>query len=249
MHFILDQLAPVVHLPGHDRRRRHRRLEAEGAQLADLPAGAQRLALGLCHDFGLAAERAPAPAASAPAWRARPSGFVLLFPVYAIGGMGAGDVKMQMGFGAWIGALRHQRHRLAPRRLWIVFWAFCAAAIIGGVLAMGMMLIRGKLQTNMSFGTADASGDAGGDVSFAVLHGLYWLTVNLSAERPLLLAVDDLQWCDHPSLRFLAYLARRLDGLPVLVACGVRSSEPESTPPCSASSLPSRSPSRSSRAR
>src|ERR1700761_3730908 len=28
-------------------------------------------------------------------------GFVLLFPVYAIGGMGAGDVKMQMGFGAW----------------------------------------------------------------------------------------------------------------------------------------------------
>src|SRR5579864_9057539 len=27
-------------------------------------------------------------------------GFALLFPVYAIGGMGAGDVKMQMGFGA-----------------------------------------------------------------------------------------------------------------------------------------------------
>src|SRR5215469_13221197 len=25
-------------------------------------------------------------------------GFALLFPVYAIGGMGAGDVKMQMGF-------------------------------------------------------------------------------------------------------------------------------------------------------
>src|SRR5262245_23837225 len=31
-------------------------------------------------------------------------GFLLLFPVYAIGGMGAGDVKMQMGFGAWVGA-------------------------------------------------------------------------------------------------------------------------------------------------
>src|SRR3954466_13716252 len=28
----------------------------------------------------------------------------LLLPVYAIGGMGAGDVKMTMGFGAWIGA-------------------------------------------------------------------------------------------------------------------------------------------------
>src|SRR5262252_7403380 len=31
-------------------------------------------------------------------------GMALLYPVYAIGGMGAGDVKMQMGFGAWIGA-------------------------------------------------------------------------------------------------------------------------------------------------
>src|SRR5260370_13531490 len=31
-------------------------------------------------------------------------GFALLLPIYAIGGMGAGDVKMQMGFGSWIGA-------------------------------------------------------------------------------------------------------------------------------------------------
>src|SRR5918994_198993 len=48
--------------------------------------------------------------------------------------------------------------------------------------------------------------------SLAVLPGLFWLTVNLSAERPLLLSIDDLHWCDHPSLRFLAYLVRRLDG-------------------------------------
>ena len=51
-----------------------------------------------------------------------------------------------------------------------------------------------------------------GDASFAALHGLYWLPLNLAAERPLLLAVDDLHWCDRPSLRFLAYLARRLEG-------------------------------------
>ena len=30
-----------------------------------------------------------------------------------------------------------------------------------------------------------------GDSSFAVLHGLYWLVVNLAASRPLLIAVDD----------------------------------------------------------
>jgi DNA-binding CsgD family transcriptional regulator len=66
-----------------------------------------------------------------------------------------------------------------------------------------------------------------GDPSFALLHGLYWLTVNLSADRPLLVVVDDLHWCDRASLRFIAYLTRRLEGLPVLTALSVRSSEPE----------------------
>jgi hypothetical protein len=50
---------------------------------------------------------------------------------------------------------------------------------------------------------------------FATVHGLYWLTVNLSGRAPVLLAVDDCHWADEPSLRFLAYLAARLDGLPV----------------------------------
>ena len=71
-----------------------------------------------------------------------------------------------------------------------------------------------------------ADDDASGDGSFASLHGLYWLTVNLSAEAPLLLAVDDLHWCDRASLRFLAYLTRRLEGLPILVVASLRLSEP-----------------------
>ena len=67
-----------------------------------------------------------------------------------------------------------------------------------------------------------ATGVAGEDASFAILHGLYWLTMNLAETAPVLLAVDDLQWADEPSLRYLAYLVRRLDGLPVTVLCGVR---------------------------
>ncbi len=59
-----------------------------------------------------------------------------------------------------------------------------------------------------------------------MLHGLFWLTVNLTAERPVVLAIDDLHWCDRPSLRFLAYLARRLEGLPVLLVASLRPSEP-----------------------
>src|SRR4051812_39806625 len=71
---------------------------------------------------------------------------------------------------------------------------------------------------------ADTADDA--EPSFPVLHGLYWLTLNLAAERPLLLAVDDLHWCDRASLGFLSYLARRLDDAPVLLAATLRSAEP-----------------------
>ncbi|HEX6488712.1 MAG TPA: AAA family ATPase [Candidatus Dormibacteraeota bacterium] len=61
--------------------------------------------------------------------------------------------------------------------------------------------------------------------AFLLIHGLYWLVANLSHESPLALLVDDLQWCDAPSLRFLTYLARRLDGLSATVTAALRSGE------------------------
>lgn len=60
------------------------------------------------------------------------------------------------------------------------------------------------------------------DLSFAMLHGLYWLAVNLAASRPLLISVDDVQWADGASLRWLAYLAPRLEGLPVGLLLAMR---------------------------
>ena len=74
-------------------------------------------------------------------------------------------------------------------------------------------------------------GEAAVDRSFAVLHGLYWLAVNLAARRPLLLAVDDAHWVDEPSLRWLAYLAPRLDGLAPALLVAVRLGEPTETSP------------------
>ena len=50
--------------------------------------------------------------------------------------------------------------------------------------------------------------------------------MNLAGERPLAVVVDDVHWADSPSLRFLAYLARRLEGLPVLLAATLRTGEP-----------------------
>ena len=53
------------------------------------------------------------------------------------------------------------------------------------------------------------------DAGFEALHSLYWLVVNIADQAPLLVLVDDCQWADRDSLRFLAYLAQRIEGLPV----------------------------------
>ena len=70
-----------------------------------------------------------------------------------------------------------------------------------------------------------AGDEAVSNGSFAVLHGLYWLTVNLASEGPVVLCVDDIQWCDSASLRYLAYLVKRLEGLHVLVVLAMRTGE------------------------
>lgn len=60
---------------------------------------------------------------------------------------------------------------------------------------------------------------------YPAVHGLYWMTVNLAEREPLALLVDDAQWADGASLRYLAYLARRLEDLPVLVVVATRPGE------------------------
>ena len=56
-------------------------------------------------------------------------GLLTLLPLYSIGGMGAGDVKLMAGIGAWV----HVTHTL---------WAFALSGIIGAVLAVLMVLYR-----------------------------------------------------------------------------------------------------------
>lgn len=77
---------------------------------------------------------------------------------------------------------------------------------------------------------AGAVGLGGGDAApdlLPLLHGLFWLTANLATARPLLVAVDDAHWADVGSLRYLDYLTRRLDELPVLVVVASRPTEPQ----------------------
>jgi DNA-binding CsgD family transcriptional regulator len=70
------------------------------------------------------------------------------------------------------------------------------------------------------------AGERADEAGYAALHGLYWLLVNLAERQPLALLVDDLHWADAPSLRFLEYLARRLDGVCAAVVGALRPHEP-----------------------
>lgn len=58
--------------------------------------------------------------------------------------------------------------------------------------------------------------------AYQVLHGLYRLTVNLMAHRPVALVLDDAHECDEHSLRWLDFLLRRTGDLPLLVVLARR---------------------------
>lgn len=58
-------------------------------------------------------------------------GLVLLLVVRAVGGMGAGDVKLLAGFGAWLGATT-------------TLWAFVWTSIVGGLIAVVMIAVSGN---------------------------------------------------------------------------------------------------------
>ena len=64
------------------------------------------------------------------------------------------------------------------------------------------------------------------DGFYGYLHGLYWLAANLADERPALLAIDDAQWSDRMSLRFLHYLAQRVGRLSLAIVVAVGRGDP-----------------------
>ena len=102
--------------------------------------------------------------------------------------------------------------------------ALSAAArerVLGGAAALAAPVVLPE--------TAPAGRDDGS--SFPTLHGLYWLVAGLAEERPQLLAVDDVHWADEASVRFLQFMANRLEESAVLVLAAQR---PDPAAPSSA---------------
>jgi DNA-binding CsgD family transcriptional regulator len=87
------------------------------------------------------------------------------------------------------------------------------AQLLDGAAAMaGTLLLGGNVPS--------------ADSTMLVAHSVLWLCSALAERRPLALVIDDAQWADRSSLEVLAYLARRIDDLPLLIAVGARVDDP-----------------------
>jgi prepilin peptidase CpaA len=59
-------------------------------------------------------------------------GFAALFVLYILGGMGAGDVKLMAGIGAWLG-------------MPLTFYVFIASSLAAGLYAAGLVVWTGRV--------------------------------------------------------------------------------------------------------
>jgi prepilin peptidase CpaA len=63
-------------------------------------------------------------------------GVLLFLPLFALRAMGGGDVKLLAAFGAWLGPA-------------LVLWVAVYGAIAGGLLALPLLVWRGRLRTTL----------------------------------------------------------------------------------------------------
>jgi prepilin peptidase CpaA len=65
------------------------------------------------------------------------TGFMILFPLFFVRGLGAGDVKLVAALGAWVGP---------SEAVWLALYA----SICGGLVGLGYAVARGYLRTALS---------------------------------------------------------------------------------------------------
>jgi hypothetical protein len=123
----------------------------------------------------------------------------------------AGEIEQSFAFGAVRGLLQARIANMADEE---------RERVLSGQALLALRALGLTQETFRSDGDAQA-----------VLGGLYWLCVGLAQERPLLLALDDVHWCDETSPAWLAYALPRFEGLPVIVALSYRPAEPGTQTP------------------
>ncbi len=71
-------------------------------------------------------------------------------------------------------------------------------------------------------GTAPAA-----DGTAMLAHSVLWLCSAMAERAPLALVIDDAHWADRSSLMVLAYLARRIADVPLLIVLAARADDPD----------------------
>ncbi|MEA2131833.1 MAG: hypothetical protein QOJ85_4724, partial [Solirubrobacteraceae bacterium] len=82
---------------------------------------------------------------------------------------------------------------------------------LSGAAAVADPVLRGEGARPVEEGTA--------------FNALYWVVAAMSADRPVMLMVDDVHWCDLESLRWIGFLVRRLEHLRLAVLLATRPPE------------------------
>lgn len=85
------------------------------------------------------------------------------------------------------------------------------AALVEGVASLALPLVQDE-----------AAGSGAISESQSLLYGTYWLLANLADRQPLVIAIDDAQWADAPSVELIEYLGRRVADIPVLLVVARR---------------------------
>jgi DNA-binding SARP family transcriptional activator len=119
------------------------------------------------------------------------------------------ETEQALPLHVWIDALRGERAVLDPR----------ASSRLGASASTQLVRVFPEMA-----GDGDSPMAAGAQPAL-LFDALVELIGALAAERPLVLAVEDLHWADALSARFLAFLGRRLHRLPVLVVGTMRPEE------------------------
>jgi DNA-binding NarL/FixJ family response regulator len=94
--------------------------------------------------------------------------------------------------------------------------------LVGGVFAEAAGVLPVPQRLALEAALARGSGAGRAPEARSVGLGLRSLLVELAAAQPLLVVVDDVQWLDRPTVRALAFVARRLQGQPVALMAAAR---------------------------
>lgn len=134
----------------------------------------------------------------------------------------------RMAADAGMTVLRAWGDPLEQEAAWGIAWQLFSpvrAAEQWSEVAIGAAALAGRVLDPDGVETAHSA-----DAQTAAICGLTWLAVNLADRRPTLLVLDDVQWADAPSLRWLVHLSRQVGEARLAVLCAVRSGEPPRDP-------------------